>query len=179
MTRRGVDRLGLNRLGTGRLMALAVLAATSFTRAGTYDASPEALAAIRLNYQAVTQMASEGKMFKLTRDSGCLNVPDALRTAWKDSRGVIRKYTTEDGVADSALSVSQFYGPDGRLSFALVQAGAVNGTQVETRLYYGPAGNLLREDDRTVHGPGYPFGPLLRNVVQFPDVAFDAPKPCP
>ena len=160
-------------------MGLAVLAATSFTWAGTYDASAEALAAIRLNYQAVTRMASEGKMFKLTRDSGCLNVPDAVRTAWRDSRGVIRKYTTEGGGKDSALSVSQFYGPDGRLSFALVQAGAVNGTQVETRLYYGPAGNLLRQDERIVHGPGYPFGPLARNVVQFPDVAFDAPRPCP
>ena len=163
----------------GRLAALVVLAGVSFTQAGIYDASPEALAAIRLNYQAVTQMASEGKMLKLTRDSGCLNVPDTVRTAWRDSRGVIRKYTTEGGSDDSALSVSQYYGPDGRLSFALVQAGAVNGTQVEARLYYGTAGNLLRQDERTVHGSGYPFGLLARNVVQFPDVAFNAPRPCP
>ena len=155
-------------------MALTVL---PLARAGTYDASPNLLAAIRLNYAEVTRMVSEGKMLKLTRDSGCLNVPDALRTAWRDGRGVIRKYTTEGGGEDSALSVSQFYGPEGRLSFALVQAGAVNGTQVEARLYY-PAGNLLRQDERTVHGPGYPFGPLIRNVVQFPDVAFDAPRPC-
>ncbi|WP_407571056.1 hypothetical protein [Deinococcus altitudinis] len=167
------------RTRVGRLVALAVLGSVSFTRAGTYDASPEVLSAIRLNYQAVTRMASEGRMFKLTRTFDCLNVFDAVRTAWKDGRGVIRKYTTEGGSEDSALTVSQYYGPDGRLSFALVQAGAVNGTQVETRLYYGPAGNLLREDERTVHGPGYPFGPPARNVVQFPDVAFGAPRPCP
>ena len=146
--------------------------------ASIYAASPEVLAQIRGNYQAVTGLVAEGRLLQIKRDFGCENVPDTVRTVWKDPQGVIRKYTTEGGGSDSALTVSQYYGPDGRLSFALLQAGAVNGTEVEVRLYYGPAGNLLRQDERQVHGPGYPFGPIWQNVVQFPQVAFDAPAPC-
>ena len=146
--------------------------------ASIYAASPEALAQIRENYQAVTGMVAQGRLLQIKRDFGCQDVPDSARTVWKDPQGVIRKYTVQGGGSDSALTVSQYYGPDGRLSFALLQAGAVNGTEVEVRLYYGPAGNLLRQDERQVHGPGYPFRPIWQNVVQFPQVAFDAPAPC-
>ena len=157
---------------------LAVLAAGSLAHAGTYDPSPATLATIRQNYQEVTALVSAGKLLRLSRVFDCGPALDTSRTVWKDSRGVIRRYTTEGGGEDSAASVTGYYGPDGRLSFALVQAGAVNGTVAETRAYYGPAGNLLKLDEKVVSGPGYPFGPLWQQVVAFPEVAFSAPPPC-
>ncbi|WP_424951876.1 hypothetical protein [Deinococcus sp.] len=172
----------MKRLVTLELAALVMLAGSAAnagtSSTGTYDAAPGVLAAIRQNYQSVTALVTQGKLLQIRRDFGCQGVLDSLRVIWKDGQGVIRRYTVQGGGSDSAMTVSQYYGPDGRLSFALVQAGAVNGTEIETRLYYGPAGNLLRQDERTVHGPGYPFGPVVERIVAFPDVAFTAPAPC-
>lgn len=141
------------------------------------SASPEALALIRQNYTQVSELVAQGQLLQLRRTFACTSGGSALRVVWKDGSGVTRKYQFQDGTSDSAVSYSQFYGPDGRLSFALIEAGAVNGTKQETRLYYGPAGNVIRFDEKTVLGPGYPFGPLWQEVVPLPDVAFNAP-PC-
>ncbi|WP_425147231.1 hypothetical protein [Deinococcus sp.] len=159
-------------------LPLPLLLAASLASAGTYEASPQALASIRQNYAQVTALAAQGQLLQVKRDFGCLNALDSLRVIWKDGSGQIRKYLVQGGSSDSAATVSQFYGPDGRLSFALIEAGAVNGTNSETRLYYGPAGNIVRMDEKTLRGPGYPFGPLWQRVVQFPEAAFNAPSPC-
>ena len=159
-------------------LLLAASLATPLAAAGTYDPTPQLLTGIRLNYAQVQALATQGQLVQVKRDFGCLNAPDSLRVIWKDGSGQIRKYTVQGGSDDSATTVSQFYGPDGRLSFALIEAGAVNGTNAETRLYYGPAGNIVRMDEKTVRGPGYPFGPLWQRVVQFPEAAFNAPSPC-
>ena len=162
-----------------RLLASSLFLACSFALAGTYDASPQNLSIIRLNYLQVTQLAAQGQLLQVKRDFGCIGALDSLRIMWRDASGQTRKYMVQGGSDDSAVTISQYYGPDGRLSFALIEAGAVNGTHTETRLYYGPAGNLIKSDEKTVHGPGYPFGPLAEQVVQFPEVAFNAPSPCP
>ncbi|ULH15593.1 hypothetical protein MF271_02810 [Deinococcus sp. KNUC1210] len=162
-----------------RFTVLALLLNFTAALAGTYDASPQNISIIRQNYVQVTQLAAKGQLLQVKRDFGCLGVSDSLRVLSKDRSGQVRKYTMQGGTDDSSVTISHYFGPDGRLSFALIEAGAVNGTQQEWRLYYGPAGNLLKLEEKTVHGPGYPFGPLWQQVVQFPEAAFDAPSPCP
>jgi hypothetical protein len=152
--------------------------ATKTPPAQTYAAAPEVLTAIRQNYQEITRLAAQGMLLQIKRDFGCLNALDSLRILWKDRAGIIRKYQVRGGSEDSATTVSQYYGPDGRINFALVEDGAVNGTQIQTRLYFGAAGNVIRSDQKMVHGPGYTFEPPWQKVVQFPETAFDAPSPC-
>jgi hypothetical protein len=164
--------------GLRGLLLWTVVSAGIGASAGTYDAAPDSLAAIRQNFQEVTRLVSEGKLLQVRREFSCPNVPDALRVIWKDGSGQVRKYMIQGGTSDQAATVSQFYDAAGHLSFALIESGAVNGTQTQTRLYYGAAGNVIRHDEKQVHGPGYPFGPQWQWVVHLPEVAFNAPPPC-
>lgn len=163
-----------------RAALLALLTLTLGTAsAGTYDAGPAALQAVRQTYADVVKLAAQGALSPFRRSFGCSGAPDATRTLWRDSAGHVRKYAFTGGSEDQALTVTEYFTPESRLAFALIEAGATNGTTVETRVYFGPAGNVLRADERRVKGPGYPFAPFWTWLTPLPDVAFGAPSPCP
>ncbi len=161
-----------------RLLAAGSLVFCGNSIAGTHDVAPATLAAIRLNYAQVSRWVKQGRLLQVKRDFGCLNGQDSVRIIWKDGSGRVRKYLVSSGTSDSAATISQYYGSDGRLSFALIEAGAVNGTNLEIRLYYGTAGKLVKQEDRLVSGPGYPFWQLTQDVAQVPEAAFSKPAPC-
>lgn len=79
----------------------------------------------------------------------------------RDSAGTIRRLRWSGGTADHAETHSYFYDAMGRLRFAYVTLGAVNGTQSEERVYFTGAGDVVRRVRRLVRGPGYPSDPVV------------------
>jgi hypothetical protein len=77
--------------------------------------------------------------------------------AWSDKSGQIRKFVYASGTEDSAITVSQYHDSQGVLRFAFVTAGAVNGTQMQYRVYFTATGKRFWEDVRQIKGPGYFF----------------------
>jgi len=162
-----------------RLALLLVALSGSEARAGTYDATPAAIQAVRQTYADVVNLAAQGALLQFRRDFSCPGTPDGTRTLWRDAAGRVRRYAFTGGTGDQALTVTEYFTPETRLAFTLIEAGATNGTTVETRVYFGPAGNVLRADERRVKGPGYPFAPFWTWITPLPEVAFNAPAPCP
>ena len=78
-------------------------------------------------------------------------------TLARDRAGVVRLFTREGGGEDSAIQEAYYYDDAGRLRFAYVHLGAVNGTEEERRLYFSPQGQRVRELRRRLRGPGYTF----------------------
>jgi hypothetical protein len=82
---------------------------------------------------------------------------DTLRKIAVDPRGVVRMYEKQAGSEDSSLTWKHYYDDSGRLRFVLIMGGAVNGTQLEHRIYFDEGGKRLWEDHKYVKGPGYTF----------------------
>jgi hypothetical protein len=63
----------------------------------------------------------------------------------------------------------------------LIKAGAVNGTQIEYRIYLSKAGKRLWESRDLLEGPGYTFPSVWpeRELVRNPWRAFKAKNVCP
>lgn len=98
------------------------------------------------------------------------------RTLYTNAQGAVRLYRVEGGSDDSIQTRSYYYDQEGKLRFLLVQAGAVNGTNLEVRRYWDATGHKLWEVHKLLGGPGYPFGAIP--AILLPKLAFEAPYPC-
>jgi hypothetical protein len=87
----------------------------------------------------------------------CEPYEDVLRKLAVDSRGVGRFYQYEAGSDDSALTWQHYYDQSGRLRFAFIFGGAVNGSKLEHRIYFDENGKRLWEEHKYLEGPGYTF----------------------
>ena len=65
-------------------------------------------------------------------------------TVDRDSTGTIRRLRWSGGTEDHAETHSYYYDAVGRLRFAFLTLGAVNGTQREERVYYAGTGEVVR-----------------------------------
>lgn len=140
-----------------------------------------AVAQVRAIYRDVTAAAKAGRLRKVDRTFGyCRPYEDTERTLYLDARGVVRSYHFSGGSDDSAAQRALYYDRDGKLRFVLVKAGAVNGTNIEHRVYLSVAGERVWETRRLVKGPGYTFpNPWLQeDLVADAKAAFDAKSPC-
>ncbi len=85
----------------------------------------------------------------------CEPYEDTIRIIAVDSKGVVRRYESQAGSDDSALTFRHYYDDTGRLRFVFITGGAANGTQLEHRIYFDESGNRIWEDHKYVKGPGY------------------------
>ena len=99
-----------------------------------------------------------------------------------NSRGRARFYQNEGGSEDSSLKREHYYDEAGRLRFVFITGGAVNGTELEHRIYFDETGKRIWEEQTFKKGPGYTFPAIWpEDQLQMTDVAekFSAKSPCP
>ena len=87
----------------------------------------------------------------------CEPYEDTLRKMSVNSRGIVRRYENEAGSEDSNLTFQHYYDEAGRLRFVFISGGAVNGSQLEHRIYFDETGKRIWEDHKYLKGPGYTF----------------------
>ena len=107
---------------------------------------------------------------------------DTGRVIATDSRGRARFYQNEGGSEDSSLKREQYYDEAGRLRFVLITGGAVNGSQLEHRIYFDETGKRIWEAQTYTKGPGYTFPEVWPDEeLQITDAVgkFSSASPCP
>jgi hypothetical protein len=99
---------------------------------------------------------------------------------WRDASGITRRYVVDGGSDDSRVKFTHYYDRLGRLRLIVVEAGAVNGTQIRDRIVFALDGSRLSETRRRLAGPGYAWQTPWPDtfVVRNPDRAFAAQTPC-
>ena len=109
---------------------------------------------MRAIYRDVTAAAKAGRLRKVDRTFGyCRPYEDMERTLYLDARGVVRSYHFSGGSDDFAAQRALYYDRDGKLRFVMVKAGAVNGTNIEHRIYLSAAGERVWETQATYQRP--------------------------
>jgi hypothetical protein len=116
-----------------------------------------AIAAIRRIYQSVEHDIAAGKIKPEQRSIDDCSPLGEQRTIYPDAAGTIRKYVVEAGSEDSALVIRNYYDSNRRKRFMFITGGAVNGSQLEHRIYFDQNGARIREDHVYTAGPGYTF----------------------
>jgi hypothetical protein len=124
-----------------------------------------------------------GKTFSVKRRAFeyCQPYEDTARMIAADSKGMVRFYQNEGGSDDSSLKWEHYYDEQGRLRFVFITGGAVNGSQLEHRIYFDETGKRIWEDQTYKKGPGYTFPEVWPDEqLQIRDAAakFDAKSPC-
>jgi len=122
---------------------------------------------------------------KLTRKEkkfeDCEPYQDSVRIMQIDSRGTVRNYYYDSGSDDSMVRRDFYYDNNGKLRFAFIKGGAVNGTKIEHRIYFDPAGKRIWEIQKLVEGAGYTFPRDTwpdDEIVYDPIKAFNASNIC-
>jgi hypothetical protein len=106
---------------------------------------------------------------------------DTARMIATDSKGLARFYQNEGGSEDSSLKLEQYYDEMGRLRFVFITGGAVNGSELEHRIYFDEAGKRIWEEQTYKKGPGYTFPQVWPNEeLQLTDAngKFSSASPC-
>jgi hypothetical protein len=140
-----------------------------------------AIAEARAVYREVQAAVEAKRLRKLQRSfEYCQAYEDTERTLYRDKRGNARAYRFAGGSEDSTAERTLYYDRSGRLRFALIRAGAVNGTSLQHRIYLGKTGKRLREERALLKGPGYTFpNPWpAKDLFADPKRAFDAASLC-
>ena len=83
-------------------------------------------------------------------------VPTSKVVYLKEDNNTI-KYTQEAGSDDSALRYQYYYDDLGKLRFVMISGGAVNGSELEHKIYFSSDGKRIWETHRYLKGPGYSF----------------------
>lgn len=112
---------------------------------------------IRGYYQSAEKAISDGALKVEERSvEGCSPFGES-RMLFSEIDGHIRKYVLDVGSDDSKLTLRHYYDEAGGLRFVFVTGGAVNGTNLEHRIYFDENGTRIRDDRKFTSGPGYPF----------------------
>ena len=116
-----------------------------------------ALRAARATYQEVQRAIAERRLIRRDSAVTCADEgADMTLVIHRDSSGAVRHFEWSGGSEDHAVRNQYFYDASGRQRFAFVTLGAVNGTEYEERVYFGPRGEVVRRLKRLVKGPGFP-----------------------
>ncbi|HKP36662.1 MAG TPA: hypothetical protein VJT71_07375 [Pyrinomonadaceae bacterium] len=111
----------------------------------------------------------------------CEPYEDTVRRSTVDSGKSVRRYDREGGSEDSSLTLRHYYDPQGRLRFVFITGGAVNGAQLEQRIYFDENGERIWEEHKYTKGPEYTFPevwPDEQLQKSDPAKAFAAVSPC-
>jgi hypothetical protein len=139
--------------------------------------------AVRAVVQSVkTGMAKKSLTTRRRAFEYCEPGADTSRVLATDSGGRARFYQTEGGSEDSSLKFEHYYDEGGRLRFVFITGGAVNGSQLEQRIYFDEAGKRIWEEHTYKKGPGYTWPEVWpEDELQLTDAAakFSSASPCP
>jgi hypothetical protein len=139
--------------------------------------------AIRAIVQSVkTGMAGKTLTTKKRTFEYCEPGEDTMRMLATDASGHARFYQTEGGSEDSSLKFEQYYDEAGRLRFVFITAGAVNGSELEHRIYFDETGKRIWEEQTLKKGPGYTWPEVWPDEqLQINDATgkFASKSPCP
>jgi hypothetical protein len=180
------------------LLALVTISAVSLLTIGTPHAAPQETGGevTKANWQqhpkikqvrSIVQAVKAGmsnKSFSVRKRvfEYCEPYEDTERTLATDSRGRARFYKNAGGSDDSSLAWEHYYDETGRLRFVFITGGAVNGSQLEHRIYYDEMGKRIWEEQAYKKGPGYTFPAVWPDdQLQITDAAgkFSSASPCP
>jgi hypothetical protein len=112
----------------------------------------------------------------------CEPYADTERMIATDSGGRTRFYQNAGGSEDSSLKWEHYYDEAGRLRFVFITGGAVNGSELEQRIYFDEAGKRIWEEQLYKKGPGYTFPQIWPDdQLQIAEAAakFSSQSPCP
>ncbi len=144
---------------------------------------------VRKIYDEVNAALKAHRLREKRREFDCSKLPEAelahqqdyyeggVRVLAQAHDGTPRFFYREGGSEDSMVRVEYYYDAAGKLRFIFVRGGAVNGTHMETRVYYSAGGDRLWQDDGVIKGPGYYFSAPA--AIDDPVAVFDAPDRCP
>jgi hypothetical protein len=107
---------------------------------------------------------------------------DIERVLSTDQSGQARFYLNEAGSEDSALTTEHYYDETGRIRFVFITAGAVNGSNLEHRIYFDETGKRIWEVQTYTKGPGYTWPEVWEEeLLSITDAAgkFAANSSCP
>jgi hypothetical protein len=138
---------------------------------------------VRAIVQSVDASLGKG-LYKLSKREFqyCEPYQDTVRLMATDARGRVRRYEKQAGSEDSSLTLKHTYDEGGHLRFVFIKGGAVNGSELEHRIYFDDAGNRIWEEHKYVKGPGYTFPEVWPNEelqIKDPGKAFAAASACP
>lgn len=139
--------------------------------------------AVRAVVAAVDADSTKG-LYKVSKRmfDYCEPYADTVRLMAADSSGMVRRYEKEAGSEDSSLAWKHYYDEGGHLRFVFIKGGAVNGSELEHRIYFDEAGRRIWEDHKYTKGPGYTFPEVWPDEElqsADPAKAFAASSPCP
>jgi hypothetical protein len=138
--------------------------------------------AIRAIVQSVKRgMSGKGLTTKKRTFEYCEPGEDTVRMIATDSSGRARFYQNEGGSEDSSLKLEHYYDEAGRLRFVFITGGAVNGSQLEHRIYFDETGKRIWEEQTYKKGPGYTFPKVWPDEeLQLNDASgkFSSTSPC-
>jgi hypothetical protein len=139
--------------------------------------------AIRAIVQAVkTGMTRKSFTTRKRTFEYCEPGEDTLRILAIDSRSRARFYKTEGGSEDSSLKFEHYYDERGRLRFVFITGGAVNGSQMEHRIYFDETGKRIWEEQTLKKGPGYTWPEVWPDdqlQINDPAAKFTSHSQCP
>ena len=111
----------------------------------------------------------------------CEPYEDTVRKRFVDSKGIVRRFDREGGSEDSSLTLRHYYDLQGRLRFVFITGGAVNGANLEHRIYFDENAERIWEEHKYVKGPEYSFPevwPDEQLQKSDPAKAFATVSPC-
>ena len=174
--------------GTISTLAIIIVSCTSVCAGQTPGITSKnwvdhpAVKEIREMYAEVRQLMDAKKLVRKEKHfEDCEPYQDAVRIMYADSRHTVRNYYVDAGSDDSLVRRDFYYDKDGKLRFAFIKGGAVNGTTIEHRIYFDPAGKRIWEIQKLVKGPGYTFPQDTwpdDDIVYDPGKAFNASNIC-
>jgi hypothetical protein len=139
--------------------------------------------AIRSIVQSVkTGITSKKLTSKKRTFEYCEPYADTVRLVATDSSGRPRFYQAEGGSEDSSLKFEHYYDERGRLRFVFITGGAVNGSELEHRIYFDETGKRIWEEQTFKKGPGYTWPevwPEDQLQISDPGAKFTATSQCP
>lgn len=135
---------------------------------------------IRAIYREIRSGIESGQYRPSTRSFiYCEPYQDGERELSRDSQGSVHYYRRLGGSGDSALNSEFFFDSQGRLRFAYITGGAVNGTEISHRIYFDAGGERIWEMHEIL-GPGWTFPDVWPQewLVLDPEQAFAGDSPC-
>lgn len=111
------------------------------------DLQDPAILDVRDVWRSVLDAADAGELKQEPVTDPCL---EGVR--WRDGTGLVRIYVYSGGTGDSFYTVRQYYDDERRLRFIHVTASAVTDASLESKVWIGEHGEVLRDDFKVEGG---------------------------
>ena len=109
-------------------------------------------------YEEVKKSLDDGRLVRTTRRfAECDPGTDIARTIALDKKKRARFYARSVNSDSASLSFAYYFDTEVRLRYVVIGGATENGALLEVKIAFGPDGDRLSEDHRTLAGPPYKF----------------------